>query len=633
MQCSAEHELFIFLTTINSDENWYIECTDRGITLDQHFDWRTGSQAILSWLNRRQKIRLASLVGLAVLGAVAELATIGALFPFLTFLADPGKLYTNLAAQRAFDALGFTGNREIVLVLAIGFGLIVLAAAAIRVLVTFASARFMMEIDYELAVRIYERVLYRPYKYHVETNQSEIIAGVGKVGAVVGGVMIPMLDITVACVTVVGIFVGLLFIDWHIAVLAFGTFGAIYLAISTYSKTKLERNSILVSKSISTRTRVTQEGLGGIRDVILDGSQPLHLGRFRLHHGAANKAQAANNLWGQIPRHLIEALGTIVIAGIAVFTSQRQGGIVSALPTLGALAVGAQKLLPLFQRIYAGWSQITGHRGFLIDVATLAGETLPANITVKRNPSQLKFEQSISLENIGFRYGDKARWIFRGLSLKIRKGDRVGFAGKTGCGKSTLLDIIMGLLEPTEGVVAIDGEVLTEVNLRHWQARIAHVPQNIFLSDSTIAENIAFGETRNQIDARALELAARRARVHEFIESLPEKYETAVGERGIKLSGGQRQRIGIARALYRKADVLILDEATSALDGETESSVMEGIAEIGSDTTVLIVAHRLSTLDGCNFVVRLNSSDDQEKQRHRQSEHSSVTLIPFQTGD
>jgi ATP-binding cassette, subfamily B, bacterial PglK len=368
-------------------------------------------------------------------------------------------------------------------------------------------------------------------------------------------------------------------------------------------------NSRVISRGASERVRALQEGLGGIRDILLDGSQPLHVGRFRTLDNQVRRAQVQNSLWGQTPRYLTEAVGIGILAGLAVFTAVRAGGMAGALPVLGALALGAQKLLPLFQRLYSGWNSIQGNRGTLEDVAALADAPLPEGAGVKGDPRQLLFERALTLEGVGFRYGAGGPWVLKGVDLEIPKGARVGFKGETGGGKSTLLDLVMGLLTPTEGTLRVDGVALTPETLPHWQARIAHVPQSIFLADTTLAGNIAFGEAPERVDLARVERAAKRARIHDFIAGLPKGYQTVVGERGVRLSGGQRQRVGIARALYREAEVLVLDEAKRALDGKTEASVMEGLSEVGGEVTVLIVAHRLSTLEGCDGVVEVGGGE------------------------
>jgi ATP-binding cassette subfamily B protein len=296
----------------------------------------------------------------------------------------------------------------------------------------------------------------------------------------------------------------------------------------------------------------------------------------------------------------------VLIAFVAFLLSRRPEGISAAIPILGALAIGAQRLLPLLQQSYASWASLKSGQASLEDVLGLLAQGLPDH---SHSPSSkaLPFHYEIEFNNLRFQYGPDQPWALDGINLKISMGSRVGFIGTTGSGKSTLLDILMGLLYPTKGYLMIDGQSITSKNHRGWQAHIAHVPQFIYLADSTIAENIAFGIPVAEIDFDAVRFAAQRAQLSEVIESWDAKYNTYVGERGIRLSGGQRQRIGIARALYKNADVIILDEATSALDNETELAVMSAIEGIDKKITVIIVAHRLTTLKNCSQVVEMSA--------------------------
>jgi ATP-binding cassette subfamily B protein len=302
----------------------------------------------------------------------------------------------------------------------------------------------------------------------------------------------------------------------------------------------------------------------------------------------------------------MEAMGMIVIAAIAYSLAQQADGISKAIPVLGALAMGAQRLLPVLQQAYSSWSGILGGQASLQDALVLLDQPLPDYVdqpVAKPQP----YRQHIKLRQLSFRYTPQTPWVLKNLDLTIVKGSRVGFIGVTGSGKSTLIDIVMGLLQPTQGIVEIDGQSITSTNYRAWQAHIAHVPQAIFLADSTIEENIAFGVPKNKIEPERVRRAAEQAQIATVIETWPKQYKTLVGERGIRLSGGQRQRIGIARALYKQADVIIFDEATSALDNETELAVMQAIEGLSQDLTLVIIAHRLTTLKNCTQIVELGN--------------------------
>jgi ATP-binding cassette subfamily B protein len=370
------------------------------------------------------------------------------------------------------------------------------------------------------------------------------------------------------------------------------------------TRKRLLINSQTVARESTQVIKSLQEGLGGIRDVLIDGSQEFYCQIYRNADHPLRRAQGNNAFINFSPRYAMEALGMVLIAALAYALAQQSDGIAMAIPFLGALALGAQRLLPVLQQAYGSWASIQGSLASLQDTLELLDQPLPAYVDQPPVKS-LTFQRQIALKQISFRYSPQTHWVLKDLSISIPKGGRVGFIGTTGSGKSTLLDIVMGLLQTTEGTLEVDNQTVTPANHRAWQAHIAHVPQAIYLADSTIEENIAFGVPKDEIDIQRVELAAQQARIAASIESWPEQYQTIVGERGVRLSGGQRQRIGIARALYKQANVIIFDEATSALDNETEQSVMEAIEGLSEDLTLLIIAHRITTLKGCTQIVEL----------------------------
>jgi ABC-type multidrug transport system fused ATPase/permease subunit len=299
----------------------------------------------------------------------------------------------------------------------------------------------------------------------------------------------------------------------------------------------------------------------------------------------------------------------VLIVVLAYALSREQGGLAQAIPILGALALGAQKLLPQMQQVYFAWTAITGNRGELDDVVALLEAPIAPEYADAWEPAPLLPQPGqllIALHRVSFRYHPTSPEVLRSIDLEIPRGMRVGIVGTTGSGKSTLIDIIMGLLPPSRGRVDVEGQPLTPQNLRSWQARIAHVPQAIYLTDATIAQNVALGSGTERIDWPRLEEAIRQAQLADFIDTLPEGLQTRVGERGVRLSGGQRQRIGLARALYKKADILVLDEATSALDSPTEQRVIASLESLAEAKTIFMVAHRLSTIQNSDRILVLD---------------------------
>jgi len=541
------------------------------------------------------------------LASFAEVLSIGAVLPFLAVLTNPERLYDHALAQPVIQILNITEPQQLLLPFTIAFSLAALFSGAMRLILLWAQTRLSHAIGADLSFSIYHRTLYQPYTTHVARNSSEVIAGVSqKANEVVHLTILPILIILSSGIMLFAILIALLAIEPSVAISAFAGFGAIYAVIIGFTKKTVKKNSQTVAHEQSQVIKTLQEGLGGIRDVLIDGTQETYCKNYRGADLPLRRARANIQIISGSPRFGIEALGMMLIAVLAFTISGSEGEFANTIPVLGALALGAQRLLPALQQAYANWTLIRGGQSQLEDALELLDQPLPKNMG-KTLPEPIGFQNSIVLDNLAFRYTAGGPLVLQGLDLTIQKGSRVGFIGITGSGKSTLIDILMGLLQPTEGYLRIDGQAITLENQRAWQVHIAHVPQSIFLADTTIIENIALGTPVENIDMDRVRDAAEKAQIAESIESLDQKYNSKVGEHGVRLSGGQRQRIGIARALYKQADVIVFDEATSALDTDTESAVMEAINSISEDVTVLIIAHRLTTLKGCSQVVELSS--------------------------
>lgn len=542
---------------------------------------------------------------LMLLGAFAELVTLGAVLPFLAIISEPAKVSSYPVLTQALGAVGWNKPDQLLFPVTILFAAIALAAGAVRLLLAWVSQKFVYRLGYDLSVEVYRRTLYQPYSYHLAKNTSELIAGINKVQMIIGGMLLPLMQASIGAIISLFILAALVAIDPVIALIAATGFGAIYVAISYVTRRRLRQNSKIIASAQSLRVQAVQEGLGGIRDVLMEHAQPVYITKFSRVDAQLRDAQALNAFIGAAPRFVIEASGMVVIAILAFVLSQQPGGLLSALPILGALALGAQRMLPLLQQTYYGWAQIASSRHTLLDVLKALDLPVEADLASRDPIEPLPFKRKISIKSVSFRYASDQQPVLKNVSLTIRKGDRVGIIGKTGSGKSTLVDLIMALLRPTAGEIRVDGEQLTAETARRWQAQIAHVPQSIYLSDATIAENIAFAVDPQYIDMNRVREASRRAQLDDFISTLPNGYLTVVGERGVRLSGGQRQRIGIARALYREASVLILDEATSALDMETEALVVDTLTRLDRTLTIIIITHRLVTIGRCDVVCEI----------------------------
>ncbi|WEK03779.1 MAG: ABC transporter ATP-binding protein [Candidatus Devosia phytovorans] len=555
-------------------------------------------------LSRRRRVQFYALIVLMILASVAEVASIGLIVPFLGALTAPDQILSNSTLRAVADRWSITTSSDLVLLMGVAFCGAALVAGAIRLLLLYATTKFSFALGADLSLEVYRRTLYQPYSVHLERNSSEVINGIiVKTATIISSVLVPLLTIITSAVLLVGILAALLAIDPIIAVSSIMVVGLLYWIVLRITRESMRRDSEIIARESSKVVQALQEGLGGIRDVLLDSTQELCSRIYQASDRPLRLAQGRQIIATGSPRFLIEAFGMVVIAILAVWITQRSNGGEAAVPLLGALALGAQRLLPIVQQGYSSLSTIRGAEASLRDMMALLGQTIDTGATVPA--ARLPFNRTMVLREIDFTYGRGGPQVLRKLNLTIPRGSRIGIFGQTGGGKSTLLDIMMGLLRPTSGQLVVDDTPIDQTNQRGWQLHIAHVPQSIYLSDNSITENIAFGVSRDKIDIKRVLDAARRAQMHDVITSWPEQYDTFVGERGVRLSGGQRQRIGVARALYKQADVIILDEATSALDDETERNLMDSIEGLGEDITLIIVAHRLSTLRNCHFVAEV----------------------------
>jgi ABC-type multidrug transport system fused ATPase/permease subunit len=556
-------------------------------------------------LGRRRRRQVAFIVALMFIAALAEVVSLGSVLPFIGILAAPEMVWKHRVLAEAARSAGIFDPGGLVLPLTIIFVVAALFAGAIRILLLWVSTRFTFAAGADLSMQVYRRTLYQPYSVHLARSSSEVISGIAnKVGGTVLGVLLPALTLLSSVVLLLALMATLIAINPAVALIATVGFGGGYALITWASHRRLRQNSRRIAGDQTQLVKALQEGLGGIRDVLLDGTQPVYCEIYGRADQSLRRALGDNVFIAQSPRFVIEALGMVLIAALAYGLSRQPGGVAAALPVLAALAVGAQRLLPALQQGFSAWAAIAGSHAYLTDTVELLDQPLPPELS-EPPPEPLPFRESIRFDSVRFRYNTDGPWVLDGFDLTIRKGDRVGFVGSTGSGKSTTLDLLMGLLMPCGGRLLVDEEPISGARVRAWQRSIAHVPQSIYLSDSTLAENIAFGVSREKIDLERVRNAARQAQIADFIESRRDGYDALVGERGVRLSGGQRQRIGIARALYKQASVLILDEATSALDNATERSVMDSIDSFDRDLTVLLIAHRLSTVKRCDSIVEL----------------------------
>ncbi len=559
-------------------------------------------------LSKRRRRQLALMQLFAVIVSFFEMASLGAVIPFLGVLSDPETIFQSDYMRPFIDFSQITQPSELALPITFIFIFLTMFSAVVRFSFLWALTRLSLQAGADMSIKIYKHTLYQDYAIHVARNSSEIINGIiTKTATATKGIIAPVLNLISALVTIVGILVVLVAVNISVTLIAFLGFGGLYLLVMNLTRKNLRGNSQSIAEKSDLMVKSLQEGLGGIREVLLNNNQQFYVNLYKTSDLQMRKATWRNELIFSGPRFLMEAVGIGIVALIAYLATLQLGGLTQFLPVLGAFVLGAQKLLPAIQKAYASYSRVKGSAYSLRDVLELLDQPMPDQASIS-HASPNPFSHSIELKDMSFRYSDASPWVFKDLSLTIPKGAVVGVIGTTGCGKSTLLDVIMGLLTPVSGELLVDNIAIKNTsNQKAWQTHISSVPQDIFLCDGTIEENIAFGIPREAINQSRVKIAAENAQIASLVESWDDQYKTLVGERGIRLSGGQRQRIGVARAFYRQSNLLILDEATSALDDKTELAVMDAIDNFDNDLTVIIIAHRLTTLKNCDMIVRLTS--------------------------
>tara|TARA_B110000977_G_scaffold21051_1_gene25144 strand:+ start:5738 stop:7495 length:1758 start_codon:yes stop_codon:yes gene_type:complete len=568
-------------------------------------DRNSDLKKLYSFLTRERKKQVLLIILLSFIAAFAEIASIGALVPFIGVITNPDMIMTNDTIMAILGSFGITTASEMIPFFALFFSIIVILSGIIRYVLLWLQTKFSFAVGADLVKNIYERKLYQDYEEHVLDNSSNIISAITvKVRDLVNQTIGPCINLISSLLLLTAIAVFLLFLDPIIAIMAFGLFGTMYGIIAMLVKEKLVNQGRIMTESQNLIVKSLQESMGGIRDVIIASAQQIFLKRLVDYDLRARAATVDIIVISQAPRYVVESLGLVLIALVAyvlIFIMGRSGDVIV---TLGALGLGAQRMLPILQQTYWSFSQISGGKKALKDVIGLISDKGPDSLGY----SKISFNNHISLSKISYAYPGTKNLILDNVSINVSKGSKIGIVGETGSGKSTLVDLIMGLLLPTSGSIDIDDvQIEKHINLGSWRSLVCHVPQDIFLLDDTVSANIAFGIPESEIKKNLIKKVAEISGFASVAEKLPQKYQTIVGERGSSLSGGQKQRLGIARALYKDLDVIIFDEATSALDSITEKKIIDSIDLFDSSITIFMIAHRIETLKNCNEIWSLEN--------------------------
>ena len=464
--------------------------------------------------------------------------------------------------------------------------------------------------------KVYEKALFQDYEYHLNTNASDIIALLTtKIESVISGFN-SILQLAVSAIVAFFITTTLIIIDWQISLLALLVTCGTYFVISLLTKKTLYLSSKRMDATINKKYQIFQEGFGSIKEILLTSIQFRYLNLLHRQEIPYRKSKANIEFLRTFPKYLLEFILITFLTGFSliIFNSPEEN-IKNIIPLLGTFALGSQKLLPVLQLVYNNWANIKGKSESILKVLNymnIKNTFLSSKIDKRFMINRLEFKEII-FDSVYFKYKIKDIWASQNLSFNIKRGEKIGIIGKTGSGKSTIINLLIGLLNPTKGAIKVNSKNLlgdtTSNFITRWRSTISYVPQEIYLIDSSIAENVAFGQDFSNIDFKLLNKSLKNAKILDFIESLPNGIKTNVGENGIQLSGGQRQRIGIARAIYKNAQVIILDEATSALDSKTETEVLDYFNKIEKEITVIMIAHRISSLKKCNRIFEINKGN------------------------
>lgn len=578
---------------------------DRGEIVIQTFIelWRV--------LDRRQRRQLGLLQILSVIMGFCTLGGIAAVLPFFTVLAEPSSIHHIAVLDSLYRHLHFDHERDFLVVLGVGFVAIVALTNAVTLAGTVLMNRFALSVGNEFHVILFHTYLHRDYAFHARTNSSMLSRNViHETGRLTTGLLQSGLTLISNSIVIVFIVVSVIFVNPLAAIAAIIGLGASYVLIYALARRRLLDNGQVESRFVAERTKVVNESFGAIKEITVLQHQDFFIDRFARSCRAISRTIASTFAISHSPRYILESLVVGGLVGIALFLSRRE----SAGPWLAQLTFmgfAAYRLLPALQQVFASLVRIRADRPAFESIAEdlrlarardVATGTRVIDRSWRERPSQ-----ELRLHAVSFRYSEDRSPAIRDVTLCVRRGTMIGLVGANGSGKTTLADLIAGLLVPQSGYIEVDGIVLDASNRADWQSNIAYVPQDVFLIDATVADNIALGVPRERVDQSRMLRAARLAQLDECVAGLPGGYEEVLGERGVRLSRGQRQRVGIARALYRNASVLILDEATNALDNLTESGLMTTLEKLHGQRTVILITHRLSALQHCDQIIEMRN--------------------------
>lgn len=554
-------------------------------------------------LTPRKRKQAVGVIFVMLVAAGLQAASVGALYPFLNAVTDPQSIEAGwmLWVQ---DTFGLQSYNQFLAALGLGvLALLVLANAALS-LSHWARVRFQWAVNHELSVRLLKSYLGRDYTYFLNHNTAEMNQNIlDEATKVTQGLLNPVLSMFSNASIAIGMVTLLVIVDPLATLLVLGITGGGYGIAYLVIRKRMQRLGSAYSEANRKRFKSTAEAFGGIKDVKVLGREAYFLEEFEPASHTFARTNSARNVLSALPKYVIEALamGSLLAVLVTLLITGQPVSLI--VPIMGTFVFAGYRMMPAFRDILKTSASFRFTEEIFDSIETALDAPRSKEIGADRNVDPLPFEDRVELNEVVYRYPGTRQAALKNVSVSVPKDSAVAFVGKTGAGKTTIIDMLLGLLWPTEGGLTVDGVPVTKDNVHRWRANLGYVPQDIYLADTTVRRNIAYGIPEKEIHEEALVQAAKTAHIHEFVvNELPEGYDTTIGEEGVRLSGGQRQRIGIARALYHDPPVLVLDEATSDIDGETEANITQAIQELQGVKTLVVVAHRLKTIQHCDVV-------------------------------
>jgi ABC-type multidrug transport system fused ATPase/permease subunit len=563
---------------------------------------------VVSILENREKKYFYFISFAFFLVAIVETFGVVLIIPFIEIASNQDIINSNYQLNLIYDFFQFNNLNNFILFLGVSYFLFLMFSQAFKAATMFLQLRFIFRIEASIGKRLLESYLRQTYSWFLDKHSGDMGKGVlSEVGETVRYSIIPLLSIISQLFLSIFLVTLIVLVNPIVAISSLLLLLLMYLII--FNKVKYWINSMGIDKVKFNKRRYKTviEAFGAIKEIKLSGIEEIYSNKFSDAANDFSKVNSYVQIVSILPRYLLEAISFGFLILFIVYNLSQGSNLTEVLPVLAMFAFAALRLIPAFQIIFSGFNKINFSTKGLDDILFRLNENKNLKISKKTN-NKLQIKNEIKIDDLDFIYPNSNRMALNKINLSIQSGEKIGIVGSTGSGKTTLIDVLLGLLNPTNGEISLDGNGISKLGLKKWQNSIGYVPQNIFLSDKTIAENIAFGLSKDELDIKRVKEVCKIANLHSFIsEELEQKYFTEVGERGVRLSGGQRQRIGIARALYNNPSLLVLDEATSALDNITEKLIIESIANHFKSITTIIIAHRLNTIKNCDCIFYLEN--------------------------